>query len=171
MADPFVAEIRIFPFDFPPTGWAWCDGQLLPLSQNTALFSLLGTSYGGNGRTNFALPNLQGRVAIGTGQAPGLSSYDLGDAGGSQTVTLLLSQMPAHNHDLVASVANATTSAPSGNMLAAANAYASLVDAGAVHLWPEALAHTGGTQAHDNMQPYLGLYFCIALKGVFPPRN
>src|SRR5829696_8065571 len=103
MADPFVAEIRIFPFNFAPKGWAWCDGQLLPLSQNTALFSLLGTTYGGDGKSNFALPDLQGRVPMHPGQAPGLSLHDLGEASGSETVTLLQSEMPAHAHGLMAS--------------------------------------------------------------------
>src|SRR5215204_3531151 len=98
MADPFVAEIRIFPFNFAPKGWAWCDGQLLPLSQNTALFSLLGTTYGGNGKSNFALPDLQGRAPMHPGQGPGLSLHDLGEIGGSETVTLLDSEIPAHNH-------------------------------------------------------------------------
>src|SRR5918997_6967328 len=115
MADPFVAEIRVFPFNFAPTGWAFCDGQLLPLSQNTALFSLLGTVYGGNGKSNFALPNLKGSAPMHPGQGPGLSLHDLGETGGSETVTLLESEMPAHTHALRASTDNASTNAPAGN--------------------------------------------------------
>src|SRR5215216_1772543 len=108
MADPFVAEIRIFPFNFAPKGWAWCDGQLLPLSQNTALFSLLGTTYGGDGKSTFALPDLQGRAPMHPGQGPGLSLHDLGETGGSETVTLLESEIPAHSHGLIATVENGT---------------------------------------------------------------
>ncbi|HSA03101.1 MAG TPA: tail fiber protein, partial [Candidatus Paceibacterota bacterium] len=118
MADPFVAEIRIFPFNFAPKGWAWCDGQLLPLSQNTALFSLLGTTYGGNGKSNFALPDLQGRAPMHHDQGPGLSLHDLGETGGSETVTLLESEIPAHSHALQAQTAPANRTAPQGNSLA-----------------------------------------------------
>src|ERR671926_371228 len=114
MADPFVAEIRIFPFNFAPKGWAFCDGQLLPLSQNTALFSLLGTTYGGNGKSNFALPDLQGRAPMHPGQGPGLSLHDLGEMGGSDTVTLIQSEMPLHSHSLMASRAQGDNTAPAG---------------------------------------------------------
>src|SRR5437016_10895187 len=119
MADPFVAEVRIFPFNFPPTGWAFCDGQILPLSQNTALFSLLGTSYGGDGKSNFALPNMQGNAPMHPGQGPGLSLHDLGENGGSETVTLLESEIPSHRHALAASQADATDQSPAGELLAA----------------------------------------------------
>src|SRR3984893_6033075 len=112
MADPFVAEIRIFPFNFPPKGWAFCDGQILPLSQNTALFSLLGTTYGGDGKSNFALPNLQGSAPMHPGQGPGLSLHDLGESSGSDTVTLLESEMPAHNHGVTAATASAASPTP-----------------------------------------------------------
>src|SRR5215212_5867251 len=115
MADPFVAEIRIFPFNFAPKGWAWCDGQLLPLSQNTALFSLLGTTYGGDGKSNFALPDLQGSAAMHPGQGPGLSLHDLGETGGSETVTLLESEIPAHTHTLMSNGAAANRTNPGGN--------------------------------------------------------
>src|SRR5207249_6454307 len=115
MADPFVAEIRIFPFNFAPKGWAWCDGQLMPLSQNTALFSLLGTTYGGDGKSNFALPDLQGRAPMHPGQGPGLSLHDLGETGGSETVTLLESEMPAHSHSLRASLDDADLAIPTPN--------------------------------------------------------
>src|SRR3989454_1572039 len=118
MADPFVAEIRIFPFNFAPKGWAWCDGQLLPLSQNTALFSLLGTTYGGDGKSNFALPNLQGRAPMHPGQGQGLSLHDLGETGGSETVTLLGSEIPAHSHAVSASQADGTSQTPLGEKLA-----------------------------------------------------
>src|SRR5689334_4378417 len=118
MADPFVAEIRIFPFNFAPRGWAWCDGQLLPLSQNTTLFSLLGTTYGGNGKSNFALPDLQGRSPMHPGQGPGLRLHDLGETGGSETVTLLQTEIPSHSHALNAQGAVANRTAPAGNSIA-----------------------------------------------------
>jgi microcystin-dependent protein len=171
MADPFVAEIRIFPFNFAPKGWAWCDGQLLPLSQNTALFSLLGTTYGGNGKSNFALPDLQGRAPMHPGQGPGLSLHDLGETGGSETVTLLESEMPAHSHGMRGVEDDASFLSPANMLLAAGNQmYAAAPAAGATHA-PEALAPAGGDQPHNNMMPYLTCYFCIALQGVFPPRS
>ncbi len=175
MADPFVAEIRIFPFNFAPRGWAWCDGQLLPLSQNTALFSLLGTTYGGNGKSNFALPDLQGRAPMHPGQGPGLSLHDLGETGGSETVTLLESEIPGHSHAVRASSDFADTQAPSSARSLArsqnASAYQSTVNQSITTLSPETLAPTGGDQPHNNLQPYLTYYFCIALQGVFPPRT
>lgn len=173
MADPFVAEIRIFPFNFAPRGWAWCDGQLLPLSQNTALFSLLGTTYGGNGKSNFALPDLQGRAPMHPGQGPGLSLHDLGETGGSETVTLLESEIPAHAHALRANNTLAEAATPAGNSIARLtfNAYQTNVSANLVSMAPEALAPAGGDQPHNNLQPYLTFYFCIALQGVFPPRG
>lgn len=173
MADPFVAEIRIFPFNFAPQGWAWCDGQLLPLSQNTALFSLLGTTYGGNGKSNFALPDLQGRAGMHPGQGPGLSLHDLGETGGSETVSLLESEMPSHAHALMAQGAVADINVPMANSVArviGAQPYLPPAGAPLVSMSPEALAPAGGDQPHNNLQPYLTLYFCIALQGVFPPR-
>jgi microcystin-dependent protein len=175
MADPFVAEIRIFPFNFAPKGWAWCDGQLLPLSQNTALFSLLGTTYGGDGKSNFALPDLQGRAPMHPGQGPGLSLHDLGETGGSETVSLLESEIPSHSHALRAWPTDpADVQAPQAAVALArssgGNAYAA--SAGAlVSMAPEALAPAGGDQPHNNLMPYLSFYFCIALQGVFPPRT
>ncbi|GAB3242645.1 phage tail protein [Nocardioides dilutus] len=172
MADPFVAEIRIFPFNFAPKGWAWCDGQLLPLSQNTALFSLLGTTYGGDGKSNFALPDLQGRAPMHPGQGPGLSLHDLGETGGSETVTLLESEIPSHSHAVRASAADATTRVVSGQQPATGigvGLYGQ--QPGDVTLSPNALAPAGGDQPHNNMQPYLTFYFNIALQGVFPPRT
>jgi len=173
MADPFVAEIRIFPFNFAPKGWAWCDGQLLPLSQNTALFSLLGTTYGGNGKSNFALPDLQGRVPMHPGQGPGLSLHDLGETGGSETVSLLESEIPAHSHALRCSIDDADLKIPTPTRSLAksqgGNVYSSTITLTAMA--PEALPPAGGDQPHNNLQPYLTFYFCIALQGVFPPRG
>ena len=172
--DPFVAEIRIFPFNFAPKGWAWCDGQLLPLSQNTALFSLLGTTYGGNGKSTFALPDLQGRAPMHPGQGPGLSLHDLGETGGSETVTLLESEIPSHNHlmgsqtvplgSLAVPTGNTFTKPASGNLFNSVNPVV-------VNMSDKTLAPAGGDQPHNNMQPYLTLYFNIALQGVFPPRT
>jgi microcystin-dependent protein len=174
MADPFVAEIRIFPFNFAPKGWAWCDGQLLPLSQNTALFSLLGTTYGGNGKSNFALPDLQGSAPMHPGQGPGLSLHDLGETGGSATVSLLESEIPAHSHTLRNNINVAETPDPTNNSFARAtstNLYQTNINQSLVGMAPEALAPAGGDQPHNNMQPYLTFYFNIALQGVFPPRG
>lgn len=170
MADPFVAEIRIFPFNFAPKGWAWCDGQLLPLSQNTALFSLLGTTYGGNGKSNFALPDLQGRAPMHPGQGPGLSLHDLGETGGSETVSLLESEIPAHSHPMSMSLRPGDNLNPQGLALGTGNA-AYVAPANLQFMAPEALAPAGGDQPHNNLQPYLTFYFCIALQGVFPPRT
>jgi microcystin-dependent protein len=171
MADPFLAEIRIFPFNFPPKGWAWCDGQLLPLSQNTALFSLLGTTYGGDGKSNFALPDLQGRAPMHPGQGPGLSLHDLGETGGSDTVTLLESEIPAHTHTLQGDEDDATFKTPANMLLAAGNSmYLGPNPTVNTSLAPEALTPAGGNAPHNNLQPYLTFYFCIALQGVFPQR-
>jgi microcystin-dependent protein len=174
MADPFVAEIRIFPFNFAPKGWAWCDGQLLPLSQNTALFSLLGTTYGGNGKSNFALPDLQGRAPMHPGQGPGLSLHDLGETGGSETVTLLESELPAHAHVLrAATPANANQDDASSSVMlgtvVGANVYTT--SSSLQLLSDQILAPAGGDQPHNNLQLFLTFYFCIALQGVFPPRT
>jgi microcystin-dependent protein len=170
MADPFVAEIRIFPFNFAPKGWAWCNGQLLPLSQNTALFSLLGTTYGGDGKSTFALPNLLGSTPMHPGQGPGLSLYDLGQTGGSETVTLLESEIPAHNHSLRALNDDGLSETPVGNVKAKNRFYNSDTEP-LVLMSPSALAPAGGDAPHNNMQPYLTMYFNIALQGVFPPRT
>jgi microcystin-dependent protein len=175
MADPFVAEIRIFPFNFAPKGWAWCDGQLLPLSQNTALFSLLGTTYGGDGKSNFALPDLQGRSPMHPGQGPGLSLHDLGESGGSEFVTLLQSEIPVHSHTLQATVEDGTQGTLTPGITLATSVsgtlYHSTTNANLVAMSDQALAPAGGDQPHNNMQPYLTFYFCIALQGVFPPRT
>jgi microcystin-dependent protein len=173
MADPFVAEIRIFAFNFAPKGWAFCDGQLLPISQNTALFSLLGTTYGGDGKSNFALPDMQGNAPMHPGQGPSLSLHDLGETGGSETVTLLQSEIPAHSHNVMANTAPADTNAPGPTFVLAqstgTNAYSS--QASNAILSFNTLVPAGGDQPHNNMQPYLTLNFCIAMQGVFPPRG
>lgn len=171
--DPFVAEIRIFPFNFAPRGWAWCDGQLLPLSQNTALFSLLGTTYGGNGKSNFALPDLQTRAPMHPGQGPGLSLHDLGETGGSETVSLLESEIPSHAHALRGNNTLADNAVPTDSSIARQtfNMFQTTINANLVAMAPESLPPAGGDQPHNNMQPYLTFYFCIALQGVFPPRG
>jgi microcystin-dependent protein len=175
MADPFVAEIRVFPFNFRPKGWAWCDGQLMPISQNTALFSLLGTTYGGDGKSTFALPDLRGSAPMHPGQGPGLSLHDLGETGGSETVTLLESEIPAHSHsfnaanfpgDIQAPVPTVSLARSSGG-----NGYQTTVNSDITQMNPSALAPAGGDQPHNNLMPYLTLSFCIALQGVFPPRS
>mgnify|MGYP001766567413 CR=1 FL=1 len=178
MADPFVAEIRIFPFNFSPLGWAWCDGQLMPLSQNTALFSLLGTTYGGNGKSNFALPNLQGRAPMHPGQGPGLSLHDLGETGGSETVSLLESEIPNHSHAFGGGPGLQAVNSEGDSASPAAHAWAvSAVEKTYSTQNPDtflgavAMAPAGGGQPHNNMQPYLTFYFNIALQGVFPPRT
>lgn len=171
MADPFVAEIRIFPFNFAPKGWAWCDGQLLPLSQNTALFSLLGTTYGGNGKSNFGLPDLQGRAPMHPGQGPGLSLHDLGEIGGSETVSLLESEIPSHNHLLRVTSDGGLQSNPSNAVVARGGVYNGAPGGNFVSMYVGAMAPAGGDQPHNNMQPYLTFYFNIALQGVFPPRT
>lgn len=174
MSDPFVAEIRIVGFNFAPRGWAWCDGQLLPLSQNTALFSLLGTTYGGNGKSNFALPDLQGRAPMHPGQGPGLSLHDLGETGGAETVTLLESEMPTHSHPAAAATNTANSQVPTGRLLAASrNAASGIYNTSAPNqaMSGSALQTVGSDQPHNNMMPYLTMYFVIALQGVFPPRT
>jgi microcystin-dependent protein len=172
MADPFVAEIRIFPFNFAPKGWAWCDGQLMPISQNTALFSLLGTTYGGDGKSTFALPDLQGRAPMHPGQGPGLSLHDLGETGGSETETLLQTEIPSHTHQLSASPDPSSVQDPSPARVLARSTpgFAYISGAPNASLAPQALATAGSTAPHNNMQPYLTFYFNIALQGIFPPR-
>jgi microcystin-dependent protein len=184
MSNPFLAEIRIFAGSFAPKGWALCNGQILPISQNTALFSLLGTTYGGDGKSNFALPNLQGSAPMQAGQGPGLSLRDLGESGGEPMVTLLQTEMPAHNHTLSATTTTGTTATSTTNQLALAaagggkqgggnvvNTYSSNVNQATTGLSPNALSVTGGNLPHNNLMPYLGLTFIIALQGVFPARS
>jgi microcystin-dependent protein len=172
MSDQFLAEIRIFPFNFPPTGWAFCNGQLLPISQNTALFALLGTFYGGDGKSTFALPNLLDSAPLQPGQGQGLSLYDLGQTGGSESITLLQSEMPFHTHTMSGAAQD-----PALAKIVNPDASWSLSQGGGVYqdtqntqLAPQAVATAGGGLPHNNMQPYLTLNFCIALQGIFPPR-
>ena len=175
MSDPFVAEIRIFPFNFAPKGWAFCSGQILPLSQNTALFSLLGTTYGGDGKSTFALPDLQGNAPMQPGQGQGLSLRDLGEMSGVESLTLLVSEIPVHTHQLMADTADpADVQAPTPAVVLGrsngGNAYIAPAPAGLVPMAFQALAPAGGGLPHNNMQPYLTLNFCIALQGIFPAR-
>jgi microcystin-dependent protein len=169
MADPFVAEIRMFGFNFAPTGWAQCNGQLLPLSQNTALFSLVGTFYGGDGKSTFALPNLQGSVPVHQGQGQGLSEYFIGQQGGAQFVTLLQSEIPAHTHAFIATEEVVNELSPADHFFGAGETrYAA--PAAITQMAPQALAVAGGSLPHNNMMPYLTVNFCIAMQGVFPAR-
>jgi microcystin-dependent protein len=180
MANPFVAEIRIFPFNFAPKGWAFCQGQLLSISQNTALFSLLGTTYGGDGKSTFGLPNLQGSAPMFYGQGPGLSLHDIGETGGSDTVTLLQTEIPSHNHALNADPSLATTNNPA-NGAYAEGVWNAAPNSGNVNIYnvanpgtalsQNAIAPAGNSAPHNNLMPYLTLNFCIALQGVFPPRT
>jgi microcystin-dependent protein len=174
MSSPFVAEIRIFGCNFAPTGWAMCNGQILPISQNTALFSLLGTTYGGNGQSTFALPNLEGAAPVHPGQGPGLSLYDLGQMGGEQTVTLLESEIAAHNHFVQAYTGDpADSRIPKPTESLGAPAPGLLYNPSTSQLATMALqtfSPTGGSLPHNNMMPFLTLNFCIALQGVFPAR-
>ncbi len=174
MTDQYIGEIRLFAGNFPPTGWALCNGQILSISLNTALFSILGTTYGGDGRTNFALPNLQGSAPLAAGQGAGLSLRSLGEAGGGPTVTLLASEMPAHTHAAQA-FAGPGGATPTGSAWAEATdrgivQYAPSVPADNVAMSPTALAPSGGNLPHNNLPPYLGLTFIIALQGIYPPR-
>lgn len=171
--DPFVGEIRLFAGNFAPQNWAFCNGQLLPISQNTALYSLLGTQYGGDGKVNFALPNLQGRVPLHHGQGPGLTNRSIGQEAGSAAVTLLESELPSHSHVPGSqSVTNGVTD-PTGAVwtnsagLSGQRIYGTAPD---TPMSPTALQPSGGSFPHNNMQPYLGLNFIIALQGVYPPR-
>ncbi len=174
MAEPFIAEVRIFPYNFAPRGWANCDGQLLPIAQNTALFALIGTLYGGVGRTTFGLPNLKGRAVIHPGNGPGLSPYNLAQRGGVEKVTLIESQMASHNHDLMTTTSDGNSRDPTNRVLArssGAAAYQTNTTGNLVQMNQLTLQDTGGGQAHNNMLPFLTLRFCIALQGIFPSRS
>jgi microcystin-dependent protein len=175
MASPFLAEIRVVGFNFPPTGWAFCDGQLMPISQNTALFALLGTSYGGDGKSTFALPDIRGNVVVGPGQGSGLDQYDVGQTGGEPYVTLLEGEMPVHTHRVQAVPDPADQTTPASNRSLArskpGNAYQSTTNQSLVGMAPQTLTVTGGGQPHNNMQPSLALNFVIALQGIFPQRS
>jgi len=181
MSDPFLGQIELFPFNFAPYGWAFCQGQILPISQYTALFSLLGTQFGGNGTSNFALPNLQGNVAVSQGQGPGTSNYDMGETAGSATVTLIANQLAVHNHSLNTNANPGNTAAPANALLATGPStgligqksfvapYTATASPGTT-LSSAAISFTGGNGAHNNMQPYLTLNYCIAMQGIFPSR-
>ncbi len=168
MAEPFLSEIRIMSFGFPPKGWALCDGQLLPINQNQGLFSLLGTTYGGDGRVNFALPNLQGRASVHMG-----SGHTLGERGGEQGHTLSIAEIPTHAHVLNATSATATTNTPTSALALATSTNQQLYSAASnlQAMAPNAVANVGGSQAHLNMQPFLVLNFSIALQGIFPSQT
>jgi len=170
--DPFVAEIRIMANNFAPAGWALCNGQILPISQNTALFSLLGTTYGGNGLSTFALPDLQGRAPMHHGQGPGLTDRFLGETGGSVTETLIISEIPSHNHTLVSIPDVGDSNQPAGNGIARSTGAAiySATAAPMVQMGPNSLSTTGSSLPHNNLQPLLTLNFVIAMQGVYPPR-
>ncbi|MEQ1822294.1 MAG: tail fiber protein [Fimbriimonadaceae bacterium] len=173
MADPYIGELKLVPYNFAPRGWAFCAGQLLPIAQNTALFSLLGTTYGGNGVSTFGLPDLRGRIVVHPGQGPGLSNYDQGERAGVESVTLTQSQIPAHNH-LVQVNGNPPTQATAPGAFAAqtagtvGNTYGTVTTG---NMPSATIATVGGSQPHSNEQPYLTLNYVIALEGVFPPRN
>lgn len=174
MTDPFIAEIRMFGGNFAPRGWAFCDGQVISIAQNTALFSLVGTTYGGNGQTNFALPNLQGRAPMHWGSGPGLAQRNIGQTGGTETVTLAQNQMPFHTHTLYGDSGTPSTDVPSNTgypgtpdwVLPYQSSANNLVD-----MANQALVPVGGNQPHNNMQPYLAVNFIIALEGIYPARS
>ena len=172
MSEPFVGEIRSFGFNFVPRGWAQCNGQLLPISQNTALFSILGTTYGGDGKSTFGLPNLQGIVPMGAGQGPGLTLRDLGETGGSETVTLTTQHIPPHTHPANCNAGNGNQLSPVGNFWAQdVGGSMEYGNAGPSQMASGALGNGGGDQTHNNLQPYQVLNYCIALQGIFPPRG
>ena len=174
MADPFLAEIRIVGFNFAPRGWALCDGQLLPISQNTALFALIGTNYGGDGKSTFALPNLQGRAPMHQGQGPGLTNRDLGEFGGEQSVTLINSEIPTHSHQVSANDSGGNQTSPTNNVwssLAGRTPPPLYSNTSDTTMSPQAASVSGGSLPHNNMPPYLTLTFIIALAGIFPSRN
>ena len=168
--NPFVGEILAVPYDFAPNHWALCAGQLMPISQNTALFSLLGTTYGGDGKSTFALPDLRGRTPVSSGQLPGGSFYDLGQVGGEEQVTLTVSQLPSHNHPVYGTTNNGSTGVPSG-VWATQTRVNVFSSSGNTTMAPQVLAPVGGGQPHDNRSPYLALNYVIALQGIFPARN
>lgn len=173
MSEPFLAEVRIVGFNFAPRGWAFCDGQILPINQNQSLYSLLGTTYGGDGRTSFALPDLRGRTPIHVGNNDAGGSHSYGQKGGVETITLSAAEMPQHNHGQKATSEDASIATPTGNQLAktADNVYGAKSTDPNDQLNAGSIANVGGGQAHDNMQPYLAVNFCIALRGLFPSRN
>ncbi len=174
MPDQFIAQVQIFPYNFAPRGWAFCNGQLLPIAQNTALFALIGTIYGGDGRTTFGLPNLKGRAVVHPGNGPGLQPVNLAQSGGVEKVTLTDAQMASHNHDLMATTLTANSGDPTGRALArssGAAAYQANTTANLVQMSELTLQNEGSGTAHNNLLPFLTLRFCIALTGIFPSRS
>ena len=178
MSEPFIGEIVLFAGNFAPRGWMLCQGQILSIAQNTALFSILGTTYGGNGQTTFALPDLRGRVPLGQGQGPGLSPYVLGEASGTENVTLISTEMPAHTHLLAANTAGGSATDPTNNFIAAVSdpnsgsLFSAFAPAPAnTVMAPNAVGVSGGSQPHNNLQPFLCLNYIIAVQGIFPSRN
>ena len=180
MSDHFIGQITVFPYSFPPQGWADCAGQLLSISQNTALFSLLGTQFGGDGRSTFGLPNLQGVVPVGQGSQPGGSTYTIGDAGGAEAVALTSNTIPSHNHSMPASTVHGTVDPPAGQVLSTVQkGLPTSPTRGEIYntaapdttLTPGSIGLSGGNQGHNNVQPFLVLRYCIALQGVYPPRS
>ncbi len=168
--DPFLGQLMLVPYNFAPRGWAFCNGQIMSIAQNTALFSLLGTTYGGNGQTTFALPDLRGRAALSAGQGPGLQNYNLGEMAGSESVTLISSQMPAHSHLVGASTGSAQAT-PDG-AFPGSDGNTQIYDlAASTTMNPQMIQPAGGSQAHENRQPYLVLNYIIALQGIFPTRD
>jgi microcystin-dependent protein len=173
MSEPFLGQIMLVPYNFAPRGWAFCNGQILPIAQNTALFSLLGTTYGGNGQTTFALPDLRGRVPNSSGQGPGLSTYSLGQIGGAETETLTVNQMPAHNHLVNVNAGDGVGARVANSFLS--NSGAELLydstQTTAATMAPQMISNTGGSQPFDILPPYLTLNYCIALQGIYPSRD
>jgi microcystin-dependent protein len=171
MSEPFLAEVRVMGFNFAPRGWAFCDGQILPINQNQSLYSLLGTTYGGDGRTSFALPDLRGRTPIHTGRSNGGGDHTLGQKSGEETHTLAANEMPQHTHSLKGSSSPAASNEPSGRVVGDNQGLIYHAFATPTPMAPNAVTHVGGGQAHENMQPYIAVNFCIALRGLFPSRN
>lgn len=173
MDNPFIGTVMLFGGNFPPRGFLFCNGQTMSIAQNTALFALLGTTYGGNGQTTFALPDLRGRVPIHFGQGPGLSNFNLGEVGGAETVTLLSTEMPQHTHTVNVNTGNGTTNNPTGNFFAATPAFLQYTNGAAnnTSFIPNSIGNAGGSQPHNNLQPYLAINYCIAIEGIFPSRN
>ena len=173
MQEPFLGMLAMFGFNFQPLGWAYCNGQLISIAQNSALFALLGTTFGGDGQNTFALPNMQSRIPVGMGTGPGLSNYQMGQMGGTENVTLLSTQMPQHSHFMTGSSEAPAQNAPAGGSLGSTERGVNSYTTGANSLFPMASATTnvGGNQAHNNLQPYLAVNYCIAMEGIFPSRN
>jgi microcystin-dependent protein len=172
MSEPFIGQIMLFAGNFAPRGWAFCNGQLLSIAQNTALFAILGTAYGGNGQTTFALPDLRGRVPVGPGEGTGLSNRTLGEQGGAEAVTLTTAQMPVHNHAANAAAGTGTSTTPANNVLAGSSQRDAIyASSPGTTMHPATISAVGESQAHPNMQPYTAINYIIALEGIFPSRN